>query len=1024
MPFEIPDFHKSLEVLHLNTEKTHAYFIPYSDRESAIGAQRDYSKYFKTLCGGWDFKFYESVTLAEDPRGEVQFFEKMDVPSNWQHAQGRQYDKIQYTNTQYPFPKNPPHVPEENPAALYKRSFNLTKEELENKDVCLNFEGVDSCFYLFVNGEFIGYSQVSHATSEFDVTSHVHEGENTVALLVVKWCDGSYLEDQDMFRASGIFREVYLLMRDKKRIVDVFVKCDTASDFSSAKFNIDVKVNATTSVRAKLFDTDGEIIWQGEGEISDNGTFTTCEIQNPHLWSDEDPYLYAVELYAGDEIIRIMSGVRRIEIRGRVIYINGKKVKAKGVNRHDSHPYLGHSTPFMHMLEDVMIMKRHNVNFVRTSHYPNDPRFYELCDRYGLYVCDEADAECHGMDDRSENIITDNPEWLPSFLDRAERMLERDKNFTSVVMWSVGNESGSGDNHRAMVNYFKERDSSRIIHIEDESRIGRVAMQKERGEDAGYFGELPFKHNSEHYLKITQIHSRMYPDDEELVYYLSDECDKPFFMCEYSHAMGNGPGDLKHYWDMIYANDHFFGGCVWEFCDHAAVKGEYPYQNPNYIYGGDSGEFPHFGPFCVDGLVYPDRRPHTGMLELKAAHAPLRISFEDGVLTVESRRHFTTLSDLSLYYTVEECGKVTKSGTLGNLGVLPEEKKSYKLDVKTGVLTTLNISVRQSTATAWAEIGYEVAAAQFILEDSLESKEEKKAECPLDESEEYYTVAFGENRARFNKKNGFIDSIEANGKEMLCAPVIPTIWRAPTDNDRKIRKVWEECGFDKEELTLEKISHLQSKDGTTVSTTHKLTAIEGKTLLLIDTVYTFTADAVKVSASVKRNPLDKGNPPLPRFGYKWTLAPDFEDVNYFGYGPMESYSDKRLAARLGDFKTTATGNFEHYVRPQENSAHHGCKWAAVISKMGLAAYFSAAEFSLSVSHFEPHYLTGFEHDYELVPQKETTVIIDYRTAGIGSNSCGPVLAEEHQINESEFSFSYTVKPLFYGNVNPFKEYTK
>ena len=475
MPFGIKDYHKSLTELHVGCESPRAYFIPYADSGTAKDGVRDYSPYFKSLIGTWDFKFYKSIYDVPDPRiTEVIFEDKLDVPMNWQHALGRGYDGIQYTNVEYPYPTDPPHIPEENPAGLYSRKFTLTESDFAGKDVMLNFEGVDSCFYLFINDVFVGYSQVSHMTSEFDVTKYLHLGENKIQVLVLKWCEGSYLEDQDMFRSSGIFREVFLLFRDKARINDIFVKCDMDDEFSLADFSAEIEVNAPVTVTATLLDGEDNAIESLSLDVSSSGRFDFSSVEEPKLWSDESPYLYAIEFKAGSEVIRINTGARRVEIIGRVVYINGKKVKAKGVNRHDSHPVLGHSTPMEHMKRDLMILKANNVNMIRTSHYPNDPRFLELCDKYGFYVCDEADLECHGaMRAQIDHIITNNPEWQGEYLDRAARMLERDKNHPCIIMWSVGNESGVGVNHRAMSEYFKSRDGSRIIHVEDESRRAR-----------------------------------------------------------------------------------------------------------------------------------------------------------------------------------------------------------------------------------------------------------------------------------------------------------------------------------------------------------------------------------------------------------------------------------------------------------------------------------------------------------------------------------------------------------------------
>jgi beta-galactosidase len=520
----------------------------------------------------------------------------------------------------------------------------------------------------------------------------------------------------------------------------------------------------------------------------------------------------------------------------------------------------------------------------------------------------------------------------------------------------------------------------------------------------------------------------MYPDISNLEYYKNKKCKKPFFMCEYSHAMGNGPGDLKMYWDYIYNNDSFFGGCVWEFTDHAAVIGDNVYANPKFIYGGDSGEFPHFGCFCVDGLVYPDRRIHTGLLEYKQIIKPFFADYKNGILKIKNARFFKDLSDLSLFVELEKNGEVIKSKCLGALNIKPQAEKSYKIDAISEEYTTLNVYVRQNTKKPWADVGYEVGSAQFIISWDITPKKEKKQSARLVESNDCYTVFAGESVAKISRRTGLIESFVANGKEMLTAPITPTIWRAPTDNDRRIRIKWQEHNFDREGTNLHFASATENNGIVEILAELVVAAPAFAPFVRANIKYIFGIDdGVKIECSAKLgdgSPWNDGQPPLPRFGFKFRMPEGMEEVRYFGYGPNESYEDKRLASRVSLFKTTATENFEHYVRPQENSAHYGCKWADVTSTAGYGLYFSGENFSLSVSHYDPHYLTGFNHDFELVPEKDTTVIIDYRNSGIGSASCGPDLQPEYRIEENEFFFSFSFKPSFAGNVDPFYEYVK
>ena len=1019
MPFGLPDYHKTQEHLHVGCEGNHAYFIPYQDKETALGNTRDESVFFKTLIGEWNFKFYHSVTEIEDAYAVVFGDEdKLDVPMNWQNALDRGFDTPNYTNVNYPYPVDPPHVPDENPAGVYSRTFNLTAKELSKKEMMLTFEGVDSCFYLFVNGKFVGYSQVSHMTSEFNVTKLLHAGENEVRLVVLKWCDGSYLEDQDMYRASGIFREVYLIAREEKRIADLFVKTAVSDTFDSADITLDVKTCGKVNLSYELLDASGASVLTGSATVSGEETLDIGKLVSPNLWSDEVPYLYNLVITAGAEVINIPVGVRRIEIIGPVIYINGQKVKARGVNRHDSHHLLGHATPMEHMRRDLLIMKAHNCNMVRTSHYPNDPRFYALCDELGFYVCDEADIECHGIGIyRNRNELVSTAEWSEAFLDRGARMLERDKNHPCIIMWSVGNESGSGLNHKLMVEYFKRRDPSRLVHAEDESRRAHHNYFEIQ---AGKEFDAP-----ELLRSYIEIESRMYPSIEEMkTYYLGENAKMPFFLCEYCHAMGNGPGDLKDYWKLIREHDEFFGGCVWEYTDHSVAIGENVYRDPHFTYGGDFGDFPHDGNFCVDGLVYPDRRPHTGFIELKQAQAPIKVEYSDGKITVTSYRYFTSLSDLSMVYVIEKNGKPIASGRVGELDIAPLASESYDVAIPADVsgITTLNVYIKQNTETEWAPPGYEVASQQFILSDSLEYKCARPAGASLSEDFANYTVTFGETVATVSKTTGLITSIIDQGKEMLAAPVTPTIWRAPTDNDRRVRRKWEEQRFDKVLPKCYGVFAEVKADRVVITSSVSLGAASVKPVAKMALTYTF-AKGCAVHVSCSADIADYATT-LPRFGFKFVFPEGFEDVTYFGYGPYESYEDKRLASRLSLFKTTATENFEPYVKPQENSAHYGCKLATVTSVVGHGMLFYSDKFSLSVSHFSPEQLTTIRHNYELHPERETTVIIDYRNAGIGSHSCGPELLPEYRISEKKINFELDFSPEFTGNINLFNKYTK
>ena len=1011
MPFGILDYHKKLDTRRLNVLEPRSYYVPYHSAESALDEVREYSENFISLCGEWDFRFYPSVSEATGDASAVEFEEKLTVPMNWQYALGRGYDTPHYTNVNYPFTIDPPNVPESNPAGLYRRTFTLP--EYYKGEVLLNFEGVDSCFYLFINGRFVGYSQVSHMTSEFLITDYVHSGINEMRVLVVKWCDGSYLEDQDMYRASGIFREVYILCRPTARLCDVYLRPTLTKE--GGRLAVEVSATKKIEVKALLLDKEGNTLSEVSQRIK-AGTIDVGTVREPRLWSDESPYLYTLLLIANGEYIPFRFGFRTVSVSNKTVLINGKAVKAKGVNRHDSHPLLGHATPYEHMKRDVMIMKAHNVNTVRTSHYPNDPRFYELCDEYGIYVVDEADLECHGMGVRCESPLTASPKWRDAYVERARLMLERDKNHTSIIMWSVGNESGSGANHLAMSEYFRSRDNTRLIHAEDESRAACFIDMHAHGEKLDGWGmdHISRGHGSiEDYRATYDVESRMYPDDSMIDYYLSERTDKPFFMCEYSHAMGNGPGDLKHYWDIIYKHDCFFGGCVWEFTDHSAAVGDV-YTSPKYTYGGYFGNTPNDVNFCVDGLVYPDRRAHVGLLELKEVLKPLALEYSEDTLTVTSRRCFTTLDDLELYYTFEHNGKKVDCGRL-TLDVAAGESKQFRLPrVDKAGIVTLNVSVRQKLPTDWADACYEVGREQFIISDTLSPDLSTDGAVRIIQGYDNYAAITDGVTFVIDRASGLLSEIYNGTENILTSPLRPTLWRAPTDNDRRVRLEWQSAGYDK--MTTECRGISLTTDGSIVSEL-ELKA-DGKTLGGLAVTYRFGKGQATLEASLK---LDGGAEFIPRFGFRTTLGEKYENITYFGYGPHEAYEDKRLSAHLTTHVTTATENYEPYIKPQENGAHFGTRWAMLLSAQGFGLYVAAESFSLSASHYSPEQLTKTDYNWQLSPERDVTLIIDYRNSAVGSNSCGPRLHEEYRIKEKDISFSFKLKPVS-RYIDPFKEY--
>ena len=992
-------YHENTHTLHIGCEEPRAYFVPYESREKAEAGDRSVSAYLRSLCGEWDFCFCKNVEAAPDvcaPGFSAEGFDRITVPRSWQTCLGKGYDVPQYTNINYPFPFDPPYVPDENPCGLYTRTFLLPEGSLAGKKTYLVFEGVDSCFYLYVNGRFAAYSQVSHMTSEIDVSSLVKEGENRISLYVLKWCDGSYLEDQDMWRMSGIFRECYLLSRDEKHLADVSVKTELSDDFRNGK--VEISMIANGKVSADIY-FEGEK--KGSAELSKDGGFV-FDVSAPSLWSDEQPVLYKLTLKCGNEWFSFDVGFRRIEIRNQTVLLNGKPIKALGVNRHDSHPTLGHTTPYEHILRDLKIIKASNCNIIRTSHYPNDPRLPELCDRLGLLLVAECDLESHGIFVAGNgSYINSDPEFRDAFVDRIRLLYERDKNHPSVIIWSLGNETGFGPNHDEMTKWLRDRDGSRLVHYEAASTY--------------------FSHGGEEKYNICDLDSRMYPSIDDVKKRLKEKSFiRPYFCCEFAHAMGNGPGGLKEYIELFESDRRIFGGCIWELIQHS-VEITLPDGRKGYTYGGDFGDTPNDGNFCVDGLLYPDRSLSNGMREAKQAFKPFACSAEEtekGIrLTVFNKRYFRPLSDFVLEWRIEEDGKTVADGEFP-LKAAPRSRQSVTLDVPKAnpVLygRTLIVTVRYAHTCEWAQKGDEVGFEQFEL--AAVKKQPLTVEhgfAPvLSETEDGVAVRCGETEYTFCRQCGDLTSIRIQGRELLASPLSLDIWRAPTDNERETKNGWYYAGYC--DFTSKCYSFAaEQKADTVVLTAQKSIAGASKTPILKYTAsYTVTPDGLQVSVAAE---CGEKKPFLPRFGMAAALPGEFEKIRYYGLGPVENYPDKRLAAYRSMFDTTADGAFENYVMPQENGAHGETEYLRVTDESGFGLIVRPGRgnpaFSFNCLPYSSRQLTKAGHAYELEKDGKVYLNVDSAQSGVGSHSCGPELPEKYRIKAEKLSLDFVITPL-------------
>lgn len=989
--------------LHVNTMPNRSYYIPCRDREEALGADpRKNSSRMQTLNGVWDFAYFPSVhdlkTEFWNPAERTKIhFDTIPVPSAWQmHG----YDTHQYTNVRYPFPYDPPYVPHNNPCAVYHRTFSVDP----NEGTChfLNFEGVDSCFYVWINGKFTGYSQVAHCTSEFDITEFVREGQNEITVLVLKWCDGSYLEDQDKFRMSGIFRDVYILTRPAEHLTDFTVTTTLSDSCSKAVIHASLEFfEKKVPVEYTLLDAAKKTICSG---TSENGAPVEIHLDHPVLWNAEQPALYTLLLETPGEVIANEVGIREVTVKDGVLCLNGQRIIIRGVNRHDSSPTDGPAVTQEHVIADLVLMKQHNINAIRTSHYPNSPYFPELCDRYGFYVIAEADLESHGVvtlygDDADFSKIAGAEQFEESFVDRSELLYSRDKNRPSILIWSIGNESGYGKNAEAALAFLKNADKTRLTHYES-----TYAFPKD------YICD---------YSNL-DLHSRMYASCEEVETYCSNpDNKKPMIQCEYSHAMGNGPGDLEAYFALTQKYPNYCGGLVWEWCDHAILTGKAADGRDMYAYGGDSGEFPHDGNFCMDGLVYPDRRIHTGLLEYKNVLRPARIRKGPDPKTyiIKNMMDFSNLKDqIDITYKITVDGKTFSKGVVDDFytDLLPHHEKILKIDcdIPEEGNWFIKFLFFQKKEDETALKGYERGFEQLEFgEMKLPVAAESDRKAPFVEETDEFVFIMGESfQYTYNCLTGNFDKLVVNGKDRLSGPMEYNLWRAPTDNDRRVKHSWMACGYDRTIARAYSTSVETTKTKVKITTKLSVSAVFLQRILNIKSEWTIDgAGKISCCMEVLKN---SAVPFLPRFGIRMFLPGQMDQVVYYGYGPYESYQDKHHASYFARFATTVRELHEDYIRPQENGSHWGCRRIEVADEQcGWQVLAVDRPVSFNTSCYTQEELTKAAHNVELKESGMTVFCLDYDQSGIGSNSCGPELSPEYKLNNENFTFRFVLKPL-------------
>ena len=938
------------------------------------------------LNGTWRFAYFKrDIDVPES----IETWDRIPVPSCWQLLG---YENPNYTNINYPYPCDSPYVPDDNPCGVYEREFVLEKKWGR---VYFVLEGVSSCAYLSVNGDYVGYTQGSHLQAEFDITGFVREGENTITVKVLKWCCGSYLEDQDAFRYNGIFRDCYLLQRPEGHIVDV----EMIPNEKEIVIHIEGKAELCIHEREKLLLST---------EICDEYVYP---VENPILWNAENPFLYRIELERDGEIICLKAGLRKVEVSDKQeLLINGVSVKLHGVNHHDTSKFKGWCQTAEELRKDLELMKELNINCVRTSHYPPSPVFLELCDEIGLYVICETDIETHGFARRYPNVdggydmeSNDWPatdlSWKQEFVERMQRMVEYHKNHASIIMWSTGNESGHGCNHVDMIRWTRERDHTRLIHCEDASRKGQI-------------------HNAD-------ICSVMYFSPEDLERLArSNDINMPVFICEYAHAMGNGPGDVWAYSEMFDKYDKLIGGCIWEWADHVVTV------DSVQKYGGDfEGEITNDGNFCCDGLVFADRSFKAGSYEAKAAYQPIKTSYQNGVLSVYNRLDFTNLKEYNLTLWVEVDGEsIWKTQVVEDIA--PHTAKEIVIEsvniegsdndnvlsqkkycAKYGVFLNVTLS---KDGNEYARTQHEISEWKVqnnILETigSVCQEEPEENWTPAELTEDVQHIyAKGEGFSyTFSKHYGAFESMVIDGEEQLAGRMKLSAFRAPTDNDRNVKVYWANLNIwqgENLDCAFEKIYDCRIKEGKII-VDGSLAGVSRKPVSRHQVMVAIGVDGqvdMCVQAEIRKDAFW-----LPRFGYELELPKTSNAFTYYGRGPLENYCDMCHASYVGRYDSTAEQEYVNYVRPQEHGNHTEVRQLQI----GKLEFTSETGMDINVSRYSTQTLNVAEHTDELVEDEKVHVRIDYKVSGIGSNSCGPGLEEKYRLGEKKIRFSFTIRPI-------------
>lgn len=1014
-----PNDWENPQMISLNTEQSHCTLIPYQNINQALKAERFASPFFKSLNGKWKFNWVKKPANRPMDFYKTEFdvsqWDEIDVPGNWQMFG---YGIPVYLNIPYVFKKDPPHIQQDyNPVGSYRTEFTIAKD-WDGRQVFLHFDGVESAFYLWINGEKVGYSQGSRTPAEFNITKYLKNGKNILAAEVYQWSDGSYLECQDFWRLSGIFRNVYLFSTPKVHIRDFEIKTDLDNNFVDATLSVTAKVwnygeknCEKPMVQVSLYDSEnnlngGQVLMKATTALiapaTESVIMMKTQIKNPLKWSAEFPNLYTLVLRLMDkdgnelEIESAKFGFREVEITNGQLKVNGVSILVKGVNRHEHDDRTGHYVTRESMIKDIQLMKQFNINTVRTSHYPDDPEWYELCDKYGLYLIDEGNIEAHGIGYAPENVLANRPEWKEAHLDRIRRMVERDKNHPSIIIWSLGNEAGDGTAFEACSDWIHHRDPSRPVHYE---RAGRQPH--------------------------TDIVCPMYSRIESIIKYAQEEQNRPLILCEYAHAMGNSVGNLQDYWDAIEKYDFLQGGCIWDWVDQGLIKTTEDGRE-YWGYGGDFGDNPNDANFCLNGLVLPDRGLTPKIWEVKKVYQYIKflpVNLAEGKIEIINKYFFRNLKDLIIKWEViGDCEQVL-SGNISQPDIAPNESKiidlkNYKIIPKPGVEYFLNFSVITANEEALVPKGHEVAIEQFELPIEIvvnKTSIEKFPELSITQDKAKATIT-GENfNLIFDKKTGTISSYVFKGTKLIEAGPIPNFWRAPTDNDfgngmQKRCAHWQKASNNRivKKIRVKKIA----KNRIDVLVDFVLPDVDSKHRVSYSVL---GSGDIVVASNLRLG--EQSVHELMRFGMKMRLPKEFEKMEYFGRGPHENYWDRKTASLIGIYKSTVRDQYVPYISPQENGNKTEVRWAAFRNEEGMGMMAIGMELlSMSALHYSIEDLSqekrGTKHDIDLQERDFVALNLDYKQTGVGGdNSWGARPHKKYTLLPKNYSYQFRLRPI-------------